>query len=181
MKSDFLIVHKKILPVYYEKVLEARQMVESGAARDVSAAVRAVGISRSTYYKYKDFIYSPDSGDVGRKAVISMQLSHEIGVLSTALNRLSEMGVNVLTISQSLPIRDAASVGLNDAYLNASGIYYTGADVWRGFYNEYENPDGLPYLTCTLHSAGSWQEEEQTPGDEFNDNFEDSGNHLDDF
>ena len=72
MKSDFLIVHKKILPVYYEKVLEARQMVESGAARDVSAAVRAVGISRSTYYKYKDFIYSPDSGDVGRKAVISM-------------------------------------------------------------------------------------------------------------
>ena len=78
-------------------------------------------------------------------------------------------------------IRDAASVGLNDAYLNASGIYYTGADVWRGFYNEYENPDGLPYLTCTLHSAGSWQEEEQTPGDEFNDNFEDSGNHLDDF
>ena len=122
MKSDFLIVHKKILPVYYEKVLEARQMVESGAARDVSAAVRAVGISRSTYYKYKDFIYSPDSGDAGRKAVISMQLSHEIGVLSTALNRLSEMDVNVLTISQSLPIRDAASVimTLDIAQMNVS-------------------------------------------------------------
>ena len=110
MKSDFLIVHKKILPVYYEKVLEARRMLESGVVPDVSAAVRAVGISRSTYYKYKDFIYSPDSGEAGRKAVISMQLSHEIGVLSTALNRLSEMEVNVLTISQSLPIRDAASV-----------------------------------------------------------------------
>ena len=110
MKSDFLSVHKKILPVYYEKVLEARQMVESGAARDVSAAVRAVGISRSTYYKYKDFIYSPDNGDAGRKAVISMQLSHEIGVLSTALNKLSTMGVSVLTISQNLPIRDVASV-----------------------------------------------------------------------
>ena len=97
-------------------------MVESGAARDVSAAVRAVGISRSTYYKYKDFIYSPDSGDVGRKAVISMQLSHEIGVLSTALNRLSEMDVNVLTISQSLPIRDAASVvmTLDIAQMNVS-------------------------------------------------------------
>ena len=122
MKGDYLIVHKKILPVYYEKVLEARQMVESGAARDVSAAVRAVGISRSTYYKYKDFIYSPDNGDAGRKAVISMQLSHEIGVLSTALNRLSEMDVNVLTISQSLPIRDAASVvmTLDIAQMNVS-------------------------------------------------------------
>ena len=39
-----------------------------------------------------------------------MMLSHEIGVLSTALNELSSMGVNVLTISQSLPVRDSASV-----------------------------------------------------------------------
>ena len=110
MKSDFLIVHKKILPAYFDKVLEARKLLESGAVRDVSAAVREVGISRSTYYKYKDYIYSPDSGEAGRKAVISMLLSHEIGVLSTALNRLSGLGVNVLTISQSLPIRDVASV-----------------------------------------------------------------------
>ena len=110
MKGDYLIVHKKILPVYYEKVLEARNLLESGAERDVSAAVRAVGISRSTYYKYKDYIYSPDSGEMGRKAVISMLLSHEIGVLSTVLNKLSTMGVSVLTISQNLPIRDLASV-----------------------------------------------------------------------
>ena len=110
MKGDYLIVHKKILPVYYEKVLEARNLLESGAERDVSAAVRAVGISRSTYYKYKDYIYSPDSGEMGRKAVISMLLSHEIGVLSTVLNKLSALGVNVLTISQNLPIRDVASV-----------------------------------------------------------------------
>ena len=47
---------------------------------------------------------------MGRKAVISMMLSHEIGVLSTALNRLSAMGISVLTITQSLPIRDVASV-----------------------------------------------------------------------
>lgn len=110
MKGDYLIVHKKILPVYYDKVLDARRMLESGAVKDVSAAVRATGISRSTYYKYKDYIFSPGSGDVGRKAVISMLLSHEIGVLSTALNRLSSLGASVLTISQSMPIRDVASV-----------------------------------------------------------------------
>ena len=110
MKSDYLIVHKKILPMYYEKVLEARRLLESGAEKDVSAAVRKVGISRSTYYKYKDYIYSPGSGDAGRKAVISMLLSHEVGVLSTALNKLSNLGASVLTISQSMPIRDIASV-----------------------------------------------------------------------
>lgn len=110
MKGDYLIVHKKILPVYYDKVLDARRMLESGAVKDVSAAVRETGISRSTYYKYKDYIFSPGSGDAGRKAVVSMLLSHEIGVLSTALNRLSSLGASVLTISQSMPIRDVASV-----------------------------------------------------------------------
>lgn len=110
MKSDYLIVHKKILPMYYEKVLEARRLLESGVEKDVSAAVRKVGISRSTYYKYKDYIYSPGSGDAGRKAVISMLLSHEVGVLSTALNKISNLGASVLTISQSMPIRDIASV-----------------------------------------------------------------------
>lgn len=110
MRGDYLIVHKKILPIYFEKVLEARNLLESGAERDVSAAVRRVGISRSTFYKYKDYIYSPEGGEVGRKAVISMLLSHEIGVLSTALNRLSSIGASVLTITQSLPIRGVASV-----------------------------------------------------------------------
>lgn len=110
MKGDFLIVHKKILPEYYEKVLQARRLVESGSVRDVTAAVRTVGISRSTYYKYKDYIYSPDNGDVGRKAVVAMTLTHEIGTLSAALNLFSGIGASVLTISQSIPIRGIANV-----------------------------------------------------------------------
>ena len=41
---------------------------------------------------------------------ISMLLSHQIGVLSNVLNRLSALGVNVLTISQSMPIHGTANV-----------------------------------------------------------------------
>jgi chorismate mutase len=110
INSKYLLVDKQILPSYYEKVIEARSLLTSGNVKDVSEAAKAVGISRSTYYKYKDYIYSPGSGDAGRKAVISMLLSHEIGVLSTVLNKLSALDVNVLTISQNLPIRDIASV-----------------------------------------------------------------------
>ena len=110
MLKSYLIVERSALPDYFIKVVEARRLLESGACTQVSDAVREVGISRSTYYKYKDYIYSPDSGEMGRKAVVSMLLSHEIGVLSTVLNKLSALGVNVLTISQNLPIRDIASV-----------------------------------------------------------------------
>ena len=74
MLENYLIIHKSILPEYYEKVLEVRRMMESGKKKDVSQCVREVGISRSTYYKYKDFIIEPTEFASGRKAVFSMML-----------------------------------------------------------------------------------------------------------
>lgn len=110
MLEKYLLVHKDILPDYYEKVLTARRMLENGRLKDVSNAVRYVGISRSTYYKYKDFVLEPTELDSGRKAVLSMLLDHETGVLSTLLTRISEAGGSVLTINQNMPIHGKASV-----------------------------------------------------------------------
>lgn len=113
MLDQYLIIHKSILPEYYEKVIEARRLIETGKIKDVSQAVREVGISRSTYYKYKDFILEPTEISGGRKAVLSMMLNHEQGILSALLQRICEARANVLTITQSLPIRDRASVTIS--------------------------------------------------------------------
>ena len=114
MRNNYLIVDKRILPDYYEKVVEARAMLRSGSVKEVSEAVKRVGISRSTYYKYKDFIFSPNEDDgLVRRAVISMLLTHKKGVLSDMLNLLSSFGANILTITQSLPIHGSASVVLS--------------------------------------------------------------------
>ncbi|HAQ39909.1 MAG TPA: hypothetical protein DCM73_03110, partial [Clostridiales bacterium] len=72
-----------------------------------------VGISRSTYYKYKDYVFSPSENSIGRKAVISMMLRHEKGVLSSVLNYMSVENANILTINQSIPINGKASVNLS--------------------------------------------------------------------
>ena len=110
MLDNYLIIHKSILPDYYEKVLEVRRLLDSGRVREVSQAVKEVGISRSTYYKYKDFILEPSEMATGRKEVLSMLLSHEPGVLSSVLTHVSAQGGSVLTITQSLPIHGKASV-----------------------------------------------------------------------
>lgn len=112
MLDDYLIVHKSILPDYYEKVVSARLLVESGEAKDVSDAVRRVGISRSTYYKYKDYVLEPSAVSEGRMAVISVMLSHEPGVLSALLTKISDVGGSIVTITQSMPIREKAQVTL---------------------------------------------------------------------
>lgn len=113
MLENFLIVNKEILPDYYEKVVEARNMINEGRVKGISEAVKQVGISRSTYYKYKDYIFAPGDNTSGRKAVISLMLNHEKGVLSEVLNQLSNMNANILTITQSLPINRKASVVLS--------------------------------------------------------------------
>ena len=110
MLDDYLIIHKSILPDYYDKVLHAKRLLESGEVKEVSQAAKLSGISRSTYYKYKDYILEPNRETTGRKAIFSVTLSHEAGVLSGLISCVSAFGCSVLTISQNLPIHGKASV-----------------------------------------------------------------------
>ena len=113
MLDKYLIVSKEILPEVFDKVIEARTLINEGAVKGISEAVKKVGISRSTYYKYKDYIFSPSENTMGRKAVIGLMLRHKKGVLSDVLNLLSLEKVNILTINQSIPINDKASVNIS--------------------------------------------------------------------
>lgn len=110
MRSKYLLVDKSILPDYYEKVIEARTLLSSGKVNDVSEAVRIVGISRSTYYKYKDYIFPLNTDTECRKAVISFTLSHKAGILVEVLGKLSDVGANIITITQNVPINSRAHV-----------------------------------------------------------------------
>ena len=112
MLKSYLIVERSALPDYFIKVVEARRLLESGACTQVSDAVREVGISRSTFYKYKDKVMEPSQLNIGRKASMMLTLPHEAGMLSRVLNAVSAFGANILTITQSLPVHGKASIML---------------------------------------------------------------------
>lgn len=112
MLKSYLIIDRSALPDYFIKVVEARRLIESGSCAQVSDAVRRVGISRSTYYKYKDKIIEPSELNFGHKVSLMLTLAHEAGNLSRVLNAVSAFGGNVLTITQSLPLHGTASIML---------------------------------------------------------------------
>ena len=112
MQGKYLIVDKSLLPSYCEKVAEAREMLDEGLAKDVSEAVRKVGISRSTYYKYKDMVRDMSTVSMGRHAIISMMMSHRVGMLSTILRVVSNYQYSVWTITQNPPVDSKANVVL---------------------------------------------------------------------
>ena len=113
MKSDFLIVHKKILPDYLDKVIEARKLLEHKVCSTVKEAVTQVGISRNTYYKYKDYVYETSDNKTNRHAVISLILKNENGSLASVIRVLTNLGTSILTISQAIPIHEKANVLLS--------------------------------------------------------------------
>lgn len=113
MEEQYLIVSTQILPDYFMKVIQARRLVESKQVRGVSEAIQQVKISRSTYYKYKDHLFSIGEQSKERKAVLTLLLNHQEGILSEVLNHLAKQHANILTINQSIPIHSMASVNLS--------------------------------------------------------------------
>ena len=118
-KVNYLLIDASILPEVYAKVITAKNLLLSGEADSVSAAVKMAGISRSAYYKYKDkiFEYSEQGEDT---ATLNARLEDNEGVLSSVMNELYLAGANVLSVNQSLPVNDVASVSITVRIAEAS-------------------------------------------------------------
>ena len=110
--SKYYVVSGDILPDVLEQVMQARILLQSGKAKRISEAVKMVGISRGTYYKYNDAVFSFNAEQSNRKAIISLILRNEKGTLSKVLSLVSVKQVNVLAINQTIPINGIANVAL---------------------------------------------------------------------
>ena len=119
-KRTFYIVDKEALPEVFTQVVEAKKLIAAGKASTVQEAVDMTGISRSSFYKYKDMI-EPFTDMVHRKVfTIYARLVDAPGVLPRFLSLLEEAKVNILTIHQSIPINDLADVTLSMEVLDDS-------------------------------------------------------------
>ena len=98
------------MPEIIRKVAEAKRLLETGEEDTVNGAVRAVGISRSAFYKYKDAVRPFNDMLHGRIVTFQLLLKDEPGILSGTLNIFAGTGVNILTINQSIPLNGCAVV-----------------------------------------------------------------------
>ena len=56
-KDKYYLVKEKAVPDVLLKVIEAKRLLDSGKAITVQEATEQLGISRSSFYKYKDDIF----------------------------------------------------------------------------------------------------------------------------
>ncbi len=112
MAGKFLLVDSEVLPDVFLKTIEAKQLLASGEVKGLSAAAKAVGISRSALYKYKDKVF--EAVETKKSVVtISVMLKDVLGALQSLLKLIASYHINVITITQSAPADGAASVSLD--------------------------------------------------------------------
>lgn len=109
-QQKYYMISDKVLPEIFKKVLSVKETLINGNAKDVIEAVKKEGISRSTYYKYKDDIFLMDETIYSKKITLVVLLSHEAGTLSKVLDCIAYNKGNVITINQDIPINMAANV-----------------------------------------------------------------------
>lgn len=112
MSKGYLVIDKRVLPDVYEKVLYAKKLLKDGKVKEITEAVKIAGISRSVYYKYKDFVFDFSETSEGRKVTYNIILKNEKGVLSNISNYISEKGGDILTINQGIPLNGYANLSI---------------------------------------------------------------------
>ena len=112
-QPKYYLVEASALPEIFLKVAEAKRLLETGEVTTVNEATRLMDISRSAFYKYRDSIFPFQNMMAGRIITFQMILRDVPGLLSTILTIFAQCGANILTINQTIPTNDCASVTIS--------------------------------------------------------------------
>jgi len=140
-EAKYFIVEASSMPEIFRKVAEAKRLLETGEETTVNGAAKAVGISRSAFYKYKDAVRPFNDMLHGRIVTFQILLKDEPGILSAALNIFAGTGVNILTINQNIPVNGCAVVTMT---AETSALQHSLEEVL----GEVSNSDGV--IKCEI-------------------------------
>ncbi len=109
-ESDYFVVRTKALPTVLKKVVEVKSILESEKGISIAEATEKAGISRSSFYKYKEDIFPFYDSAKGKTVTLVIQMRDELGFLSKICSEISNYRANILTIHQSIPVNSIATL-----------------------------------------------------------------------
>ena len=138
-KTKYFVVKQKAVPEVLLKVVEAKKLLESERVLTVQEATDRVGISRSSFYKYKEDIFPFYDNTKGKTVTFVVQMDDEQGLLSDLLHIVAIYKANILTIHQSIPLHGVATLTLSVEVKDNTGNI-------SKMVEEIEEQDGIHYV-----------------------------------
>ena len=78
-KGQYYVLKEKAVPDVLLRVVEAKRLLDSGKTDSVQDATEQVGISRGSFYKYKDDIFPFHETAKGKTITMGIQLTMSRG------------------------------------------------------------------------------------------------------
>ena len=138
-KKKYFVVRERAVPEVLLKVVQAKKLLDSEKVSTVQEAAEQIGISRSSFYKYKDDIFPFHEETRGKTITFIIQMDDEPGILSVVLQTIAHFHGNILTSHQSIPINGIATLTLSVDILPGEG------DA-EAMIEEIESQVGIHYL-----------------------------------
>ena len=137
--TKYYVVKKKAVPEVLIKVVETKRLLATRRGMTIQEATEEIGISRSSFYKYKDDIFPFHENEKGRTVTMVIQLDDTPGVMAELLNAVARYQANILTIHQSIPINGVATLTISVEVLAETG------DISK-MIETIESREGIQYL-----------------------------------
>lgn len=118
-QTNFYVLREKAVPEVLLKVVEMKKLLDVNKDIPILDAAEQIGISRSSFYKYKDDISPFYQGEKGRIITVIIQVDDAPGVLSYILQKIAEYKLNILTIHQSIPVHKVATITISAEVLSS--------------------------------------------------------------
>lgn len=138
-KNKYYVVKERAVPEVLLKVVQAKRLLDSEKVSTVQEAAEQTGISRSSFYKYKDDIFPFHENEKGQTITLAIQVDDMPGLLAEILKEVAKYRANILTIHQSIPLNGVATITLSVEILSTTGNI-------SEMVNEIETNEGVHYL-----------------------------------
>ena len=112
-EKKFYLVREDMIPEAILKTARAKELIAQRGAIPITEVLEQVGIPRSTFYKYRDGVFSFLDTRAMKIINLSLELRHESGVLSKVLNYVASQSGNILTINQNTASGGTANVTIS--------------------------------------------------------------------
>lgn len=121
-QKKFYLIREDVLPESVKKTLLIKDLLDKNPKLSIFDAVKKHDLSRSAYYKYKDTIFPVDEKTREKNLTIMVQVDDKVGLLSEILSFIALHNGSVLTIHQTIPIKEKTTITIS---LNATDIDMT--------------------------------------------------------
>lgn len=110
----FYLIREDVLPESVIKTLKVKDTLKNNSNLSIYDAVKQFNLSRSAFYKYRETIFPVDEKILDQSEfTLILYVNDIVGMLAQVLNAISQLQLSVLTIHQSVPIEDKATITLS--------------------------------------------------------------------